>query len=1367
MNHIKDFNEIGKHDAAIAGGKGASLGEMTQAGIPVPPGFVILADAFERFITETKLIAEIDAILETVDHREMHTVEHASETIQGLILHAEMPVDLRKQIEDSFVELDTEFVAVRSSATAEDGAEAAWAGQLDTFLNTTKGTLLENIQECWASLFTPRAIFYRFEKGMNTQKISVAVVVQKMVNSDAAGIAFSVHPVTEDYNQMIIEAGFGLGEAVVSGQVTPDSYIVTKEPLEIIEESISDQSRGLYRKDEGGSEWKDLPQEKGQSRVLSQEQIFALARVLIQIENHYGFPVDTEWAMENGELYIVQSRPITTLSNKIKTPTPAVYEKFFSRDFCLASVEAWVRGEVTNPKQWTELSQPALPYIVTERSNDTVHFWYDLKGVEWIQDLIVQKIQESPEFLQDIQDKVLERVNYLEPIYAAENELAENELKEFIEKVEEAYAWFEVLWWICQMDASKLKGIDISDIQKLRARTDKFCNGSDTVIRKSLLKIYPQLGELTAVLRTSEIQDGQLPSIEELQKRDEGYFFANNELFTENTKENIEKRFSIKLTEEIFDTKVTEIKGEIAQKGVVRGIVRKVMGHKQIPLLKEGEILVSPMTMPDFLPAMQRATAFVTDEGGITCHAAIIARELQKPCITGTKFATQILHDGDEVEVDAETGVVRILNRYSKRTFEKTYTRDTTLVLQGTWATDQSILTPRYLGLKNTPLPGLIHYVHNGTIEIWENLEATQVLMDSLLERNIADNSFFSKHLEQYKKDLEAIKQAWSKKSLSTKQELLEYVKLLRAIETGFTIYYRTAYDDRSPKELRDLALETRNEDVFFSTGDIFLHDSLEAVFPELKGYVNFILAGEIENPPSLETLKKRKDGFLIVDGENPFVGSLEEFANTHPEFMFKFEDIHGNETELTGQIAFRGIAQGKVKLLFRREEINDVQEGDILVSPMTTPDFLPAMKKAAAFITDEGGITCHASIVAREMKKPCVIGTKIATQVLKDGDIVEVDADKGIVRLITSNQTVNEELVPEQWQRLFRVQGLRFLFVDLWMDCYKNLDALVIVHNDEFTSYIPHSVVEQTLVKGEELISSENDFDNYEKDFRNYMKEARSHIKSLDFDALSKNDTKQLLDTIARLFHFYSKTEFFATDGAYKLFEKTKNVEIEARLDRMGKLKNDGRDFLNEIMFGEAAILPKLPSVLEKRFHTSERALQQYSREELLQLFDGEDVASSEIKQRDEAFYFLSKNSKVVIKTGKASMHDVHLFINEPIHANTTLLKGTTVNNGRVRGKARVFKMSYDLSHTLTQRMDDMQMGEILVAETTSPEFMPACSKAGAIITDQGGMLSHAAIVSRELNIPCIVGTGNATDLIKTGDSLEVDADNGIIYIL
>ena len=245
MEFIRKFDQLNKGNADIAGGKGASLGEMSNAGIPVPPGFVVLSSSFEQFIKETDLVQEIDAILYKVDHKEIHTVESASEKIRELILNAEMPKDIADEISRSFKELNTKYVAVRSSATAEDGKDHAWAGQLESYLNTKEDDILTKVKLCWSSLFTPRAIFYRFEKGLHLTKISVAVVIQKMVESEVSGIAFSVHPVTEDRNQLIIEAGFSLGEAIVSGSVTPDSYVVEKEPRNILDINVSTQDRGL------------------------------------------------------------------------------------------------------------------------------------------------------------------------------------------------------------------------------------------------------------------------------------------------------------------------------------------------------------------------------------------------------------------------------------------------------------------------------------------------------------------------------------------------------------------------------------------------------------------------------------------------------------------------------------------------------------------------------------------------------------------------------------------------------------------------------------------------------------------------------------------------------------------------------------------------------------------------------------------------------------------------------------------------------------------------------------------------------------------------------------------------------------------
>ncbi len=314
MSSIHWFKDVSKDDVDLAGGKGASLGEMTQAGFKIPPGFVIGAEAYEIFLQNHPRRQDIEAQLNKVNPEDVNSIEKASVTISDIIHDVALPEDLAEEITGAFQKLDAQYVAVRSSATAEDSEVASWAGELDTFLNTTKETLLNNVKKCWASLFSPRAIFYRMENKLQDATVHVAVVVQEMVESDVAGVCFTVHPVTEDPNQMIIEAGIGLGEAVVSGQITPDNYIIAKDTLTITDRYISTQTMQIVKGPDGGTVDVELKDKEGSSQKLSDELILEIAEQAVKIENHYGFPVDIEWAVKGGTLFITQARPITTLS---------------------------------------------------------------------------------------------------------------------------------------------------------------------------------------------------------------------------------------------------------------------------------------------------------------------------------------------------------------------------------------------------------------------------------------------------------------------------------------------------------------------------------------------------------------------------------------------------------------------------------------------------------------------------------------------------------------------------------------------------------------------------------------------------------------------------------------------------------------------------------------------------------------------------------------------------------------------------------------------------------------------------------------------------------------------------------------------
>ncbi len=310
--HTKTFAQLSKTDVGIAGGKGASLGEMTRAKIPVPPGFVVLASAFDRFLEESHLNVEIESILHLLKHTDVNAVDRASNEIRELILDEEMPADIGKEIMKQYAVLRAPAVADRSSATAEDSSVASWAGELESYLNVKKSDVLDAVKKCWSSLFTPRAIFYRYEKKLHKTGVSVAVVVQAMIQSEVSGICFTVHPVTKDYDQMVIEAGWGLGEAIVGGRITPDTFVVHTGDWTMLEKNVSEQAMMIVR-GPGGVVEKPVPVAKASAQKLPTPVVLKLAKLCKKIEAHYGKPQDIEWAFAKGKLYIVQSRPITTL----------------------------------------------------------------------------------------------------------------------------------------------------------------------------------------------------------------------------------------------------------------------------------------------------------------------------------------------------------------------------------------------------------------------------------------------------------------------------------------------------------------------------------------------------------------------------------------------------------------------------------------------------------------------------------------------------------------------------------------------------------------------------------------------------------------------------------------------------------------------------------------------------------------------------------------------------------------------------------------------------------------------------------------------------------------------------------------------
>jgi len=314
------FADVGANDLSLVGGKGANLGELTKAQIPVPPGFVVTADTYFRFIRRNQLEPEISRLLAGLDVHEGRALDQTAERVRELILAAPMPADIAGEIRAAYLELGEGFVAVRSSATAEDLPEASFAGQQSTFLNVYGAdNVVRAVQACWASLFEARAIFYRVEAHFDHMSVGLAVPVQRMVQSEKSGVMFTVEPVTSDPSKITIEAVWGLGEGIVSGELSPDLYVLDKATFTVEtwqpvrQERQFVRTRGGDGAHDGANEWVAVDPSRVDTPKLSPPEILELARIGVAVEQHYGSPQDIEWAYEGGTFYLVQARPVTTL----------------------------------------------------------------------------------------------------------------------------------------------------------------------------------------------------------------------------------------------------------------------------------------------------------------------------------------------------------------------------------------------------------------------------------------------------------------------------------------------------------------------------------------------------------------------------------------------------------------------------------------------------------------------------------------------------------------------------------------------------------------------------------------------------------------------------------------------------------------------------------------------------------------------------------------------------------------------------------------------------------------------------------------------------------------------------------------------
>ncbi len=1184
MELIRHFDKLTKSNVVIAGGKGASLGEMTQAGIPVPEGFVILSKAFERFIEETDLDVEIDSILHKVKHEDINTVENASEKIQFLIFSREMPKDIASEIGEYFKKLGVRYVAVRSSATSEDSASAAWAGQLDSYLNTTEKTLLENVKKCWASLFTPRAIFYRIEKGLHKEKVSVAVVIQKMVESEISGIAFSVHPVTQDYNQLIIEVGFGLGEAIVSGQVTPDSYVVEKEPRRIINKNISNQEKGLYRLEKGGNEWKNV---QGDKQKLSDKEILELSELILRIEKHYGFPCDIEWAREKGKFYIVQSRPITTLTKSLIGDKNHKNSLYYVRMFEGTGMPLLIN---TIAFKYYE----PLEVIAIFRDNLWTTYLPKKSEMETLKEgiMLFGDQERFNTYKKEFNDYKNKSKHFL-GLVIIKNKISISDLKESFELIAQHWKYYQKTEFFYvdkafkQSQNNETIKRNLKELEEIknsgRVHLNSLVFGNNSYLTKIISILANQFNKRIEDLffytawELLNLYGGKEVSEEFLNERRKSY-----SLISKNGKEKILQGDESQSFIDNFldiDLNVTQIRGISANKGKVKGIAKVIRYgyedfdkmHEKIDSMNKGDILVAETTAPELIVACKKASAIVTNQGGLLSHAAIVSRELGIPCLVGTEIAVEVIKDGDLVEVDADNGIVKILSRKNKKEklsredikieeweFEFQQRNTQPILMADFWC---RALYRKFVNEINLPVEpydyffttsskGYVKtaqkkitleamkkafdndnahsvYLYNQTIkrvneleaiakhilgkinekisnkelvELWKKFDEAlltlipwywipyypveqNLLSDKvkiglikykdkiekitdfnnaflismsptkemafkeeqkdffdIIKIAIKNDNFFKSGAFNEKAKTYLKKYSWMNtfvllpiEPLSL-NELIEKVKKAideKSIETYYLQEKKKAENDEISKKILQIVKEDKEllsaiedikkigwvltwsvENSLHTLADLQPFFKLIAKHLEVS-YLHWIhltsneIVQILEGKDNVEEmkLKEREKGYFFVMEKGIQKMAIGEKGKSLSEWVEKnLNKVDENITELKGQSACSGHAKGSVRIALIAKDSYNLKEGEILVCAMTSPDYVPAMKRASAIITDEGGLLSHAAIMSREFGKPCVIATKIATRVLKEGDFIEVDADKGIIKILKSS---------------------------------------------------------------------------------------------------------------------------------------------------------------------------------------------------------------------------------------------------------------------------------------------------------------------------------------------------------------------------
>lgn len=1034
MQFTHSLKDLTSQDVMLAGGKGASLGEMIHAQIPVPGWFVVSSQTFDYFLDTTGLDIQIQALLDRVDHHTISTLESASESIQSLILSLPLPEEIEKEIMQHFVREEMEYVAVRSSATAEDGVNHARAGQLETYLNITQDQVVDKVRQCRSSLFSPRAIFYRFEKDLHTDHISVAVVVQKMLQSEISGIAFSVHPVTQDHDQMIIEAWYGLGEAIVSWTVTPDSYVVRKSDKVIQSIHVNHQHKALFRSPEGGNERHDLG-EKWKEQILTEDQILALADIVVTIEKHYWFPCDIEWAYEWGEFFILQSRPITTLQAPSSPNT--VLSCIYSRERSLLYFVMRNDSDRLGYKDFLHHDVQHNLFMIPPRGSKG-SVWYSSDELDSIHHTLTDKLlNDYDSFVEGIFAKLNEKRSGLLPYLSGEKVIAtSSDFAEYYNTLISRWSAMNTVFTVPDMpevdEALKEK------ILTCRAEAEKFSGKMNSLMVEYFENAYPSQSHLSHVVTPQEVIDFETIQQDEnalshIQSRLQGCFMLDEKVYPLEDMHGILQQHGLAL-KKVEATYNETLQGSTAYLWNVQGRVCLVHGLQDLAKVQQGDVMVTEMTSPEYVPAMKKCLAIITDEWGITSHAAIVAREMDKPCIIWTKIATKVLHDGDLVEVDADQGIVRII--------ESAKAPETT-----TWSEIFHTQISLSEWFENVPWfdAAAFKQEDNEKRSRLEQLSAIIPLVydhaksfaaTELIEKNSAFMNFFEKNSNQLcalrlvPLDTSLPKLRMRGKTVKDvyenwffQQDIADYstyrADFMQHNETNswstiFVVNEQGIYGEIIADSHHHLTqwLYTDQTPITFSydfvTWQLSVSDA--RALEHLQKVIACIYI------PSQDIQSKIEKAFATKCAHDYLTGYFETVDL--PEWGICFLDRnrlldktlwwplpHISQSHADGLqgIAVKSMWMVKGEVVIVRDcKDTNMSDWHILVCEMTTPEFLPLMKKASAIITNKWWILSHAAIVCRELTIPCIVGTKLATKVLHDGDMIELDTDSGVVRILS-----------------------------------------------------------------------------------------------------------------------------------------------------------------------------------------------------------------------------------------------------------------------------------------------------------------------------------------------------------------------------